>query len=162
MKKKWIEFSSSRIKVLQGSYPSLNKKFKDFLGTFKDTFPILKDSIQCKKRAYISLCLFKFFHNMTNFILKVFLCLLLLGTWESGLDTVNTKIQGLSSTPTVILKDFQQQHHVIACLHATILIVPSFTHGAPIKAYKVVIGEVTVPQTWREHLPENGSWILIG
>ena len=27
---------------------------------------------------------------------------------------------------------------------------------------KAVIGGVTVPQTWREHLPENGSWILIG
>ena len=75
------------------------------------------------------------------------------------LDTVSTKIQGLSSTPTVIFKDFQRQHHVIACLYATmtILIVPSFTHGAPIKADKAVIGEVTVPQTWREHLTENGS-----
>ena len=73
------------------------------------------------------------------------------------LDTVSTKIQGLSSTPTVIFKDFQRQHHVIACLYATILIVPSFTLEAPIKAYKAVIGEVTVPQTWHEHLPENGS-----
>ena len=27
---------------------------------------------------------------------------------------------------------------------------------------KAVIGGVTIPQTWREHLPENGSWILIG
>ena len=69
------------------------------------------------------------------------------------LDTVSTKIQGLSSTPTVIFKDFQRQHHVIT----TILIVPSFTLEALIKAYKAVIGEVTVPQTWREHLPENGS-----
>ena len=27
---------------------------------------------------------------------------------------------------------------------------------------KVVIGGVTILQTWREHLPENGTWILIG
>ena len=27
---------------------------------------------------------------------------------------------------------------------------------------KAVIGGVTIPQMWREHLPENGSWILIG
>ena len=27
---------------------------------------------------------------------------------------------------------------------------------------KAVIGWVTILQTWREHLPENGSWILIG
>ena len=25
-----------------------------------------------------------------------------------------------------------------------------------------MIGGVTIPQTWREHLPENGSSILIG
>ena len=27
---------------------------------------------------------------------------------------------------------------------------------------KAVIRRATIPQTWREHLPENGSWILIG
>ena len=27
---------------------------------------------------------------------------------------------------------------------------------------KAVIGGVTVPQTWREHLPKNGSLILVG
>ena len=27
---------------------------------------------------------------------------------------------------------------------------------------KAVIGGVTVPQRWREHFPENGSWIIIG
>ena len=27
---------------------------------------------------------------------------------------------------------------------------------------KAVIEEVTIPQIWREHLSENGSWILIG
>ena len=35
---------------------------------------------------------------MSNFVLKVFLCLLLLVTWKSGLDKVSTEIQGLSST----------------------------------------------------------------
>ena len=47
---------------------------------------------------------------------------------------------------------------LIACFQATILIVLSFTHGATIKA-KLWLEE---SQTWREHLPENGSWILIG
>ena len=56
----------------------------------------VKDSIQCKKETWV--CLFYFFHNMSNFILKVFLCLLLLVTWESGLDKVSTEIQGFSST----------------------------------------------------------------
>ena len=42
----------------QGSYPFLNKKFKDFSRTFKDTFPIFfKVSIQCKKEPWV-LCLF--------------------------------------------------------------------------------------------------------
>ena len=35
----------------------------------------------------------------------------------------------------------------LACFHATIFIVPSFTHGAPIKLEE---------SPWREHLPENG------
>ena len=43
---------------IQGSYPFLNKKFKDFSRTFKDTFPIFfKASIQCKKEPWV-LCLF--------------------------------------------------------------------------------------------------------
>ena len=67
--------------------------FKDFQGHISH---FLKDSIQCKKEPWI--CLLWFFHNTFNFILKVFLCLLLLSTWESGLDKVSTKIQGLSST----------------------------------------------------------------
>ena len=33
-----------------------------------------------------------------NFILKVFLCFLFSATWESGLEKVVTKFQGLSST----------------------------------------------------------------
>ena len=36
--------------------------------------------------------------HMSNFILKVFLSLLLLCNWESGFDKVSTEIQGLSST----------------------------------------------------------------
>ena len=46
---------------------------------------------------------------MSNFILKVFLCLLLLCNWESGLDKVSTEIQG----PTVIFKDFQGLFKII-------------------------------------------------
>ena len=42
---------------LQGSYPFLNKKFKDFLRTFKVTFSIFKGLHSVQKRAW-SLCLF--------------------------------------------------------------------------------------------------------
>ena len=44
---------------------------------------------------------FVFFSSSTTWVtlsLKVFPCLLLLVTWESGLDKVSTEIQGLSST----------------------------------------------------------------
>ena len=43
--------------VLQGSYPFLNKNFKDFSRTFKDTFPIFQGLHSVQKRA-LSLCLF--------------------------------------------------------------------------------------------------------
>ena len=39
-----------------------------------------------------------FFNNLNNFILKVFLSFLFLATWESSLEKVGTKFQGLSST----------------------------------------------------------------
>ena len=66
---------------------------------------------------------------MSNFILKVFLCLLLLGTWESGLDKVSTEIQGLSSTdcnfqrlsrPWIFIlkfKDYQELSSYVQTLH---------------------------------------------
>ena len=77
-----------------GFIPFFGQKIQ---GLFKDTFPVFpKDTVQCKKEPWV--CLFLFFHNMSNFILKVILCLLLLGTWESRLDKVSTEIQGLSST----------------------------------------------------------------
>ena len=53
----------------------LNKKFKDFSRTFKDTFPIFQGLHSVQKRA-LSLCLFWFFNRMSNFIPKVFLHLL--------------------------------------------------------------------------------------
>ena len=57
----------------------------------------VKDSIQCKKETWV----YVFFSSSTTWVtlsLKVFLCLLLLVTWESGLDKVSTEIHGLSST----------------------------------------------------------------
>ena len=63
----------------QGSYTFLNKKFKNFSRTFKNTFPIFQGLHSVQKRAS-SLCLFQFFQNMSNFVLKVFPCLLLLVT----------------------------------------------------------------------------------
>ena len=41
---------------------------------------------------------FKLFYNVSNFVLKVFQCLLPVGTWESGLDKFSTEIQRLSTT----------------------------------------------------------------
>ena len=40
----------------------------------------------------------KLFYNVSNFVLKVFQCLLPVGTWESGLDKFSTEIQRLSTT----------------------------------------------------------------
>ena len=77
----------------QGSYPFLNKKFKDFSRTH---FPFFKDSIQCKKRLE---CM-SFFSSVWQQEQWEGLSarLLLLGTWKSRLDKVSTEIQGLSST----------------------------------------------------------------
>ena len=62
-----------RFFLQQGSYSFLNKKIQ---GLFKDTFPIFQGLHSVQERA-LTLCLFQFFHDMGNFILKVFLCLLL-------------------------------------------------------------------------------------
>ena len=45
-------------------------------GLFKDTFPIFQGLHSVQKRAW-SLCLFYFIHTISNFILKICLCLLL-------------------------------------------------------------------------------------
>ena len=82
-------------RVLQGSYPFLNKNFKDFSRTFKDTFPInfFKDSIQCKKEPWV----YVFFSSTTTWAILSWRSFIL-GTWESGLDRLSTEIQGLPST----------------------------------------------------------------
>ena len=49
------------------------KTLRTFQGHISHFF---NDSVQCQKRV-LSRCLFKFFHNMSIFIPKVFLCLLL-------------------------------------------------------------------------------------
>ena len=72
------------------------KNSRTFQRLYRTHFPFFKDSIPCKKEPQV--CLFSFFQNMSNFILKVFPCLLLLVTWESGLDKVSTEFQGVSST----------------------------------------------------------------
>ena len=51
------------------------KKFKDFSRAFKDLLPIFQGLHSVQKRAL-------FFHNMSNFIPKVFLCSLL-SPWSS-------------------------------------------------------------------------------
>ena len=62
---------------------------------------------------------------MSNFILVVFLCLLLLGTWESGLDKVSTEIQGLASTdcnfqglsrPWIFILKFKDYQELLRCV----------------------------------------------
>ena len=89
----FIVISDSRVSTLF-SEQKIQGLFKGFHGTH---FPIFQGLHSVQKRT-LSLRLLKFFHNMSNLILKVFLCLLLLGTWESGLHKVSTEIQGLSST----------------------------------------------------------------
>ena len=65
--------------------------------TFKDTIDhFSRTPFSCAKKESWVYVFFQFFHNMSNFILKVFLCLLLSGTWEFRSDKVSTKIQGLS------------------------------------------------------------------
>jgi len=85
--KGYLNPSNSNIYIQDSSDWSLYTRFKPFfeqkIQLFSRThFPFFKYCIQCKKEPWV--CLFWFFHNMSNFILKVFLCLLLLGTWESG------------------------------------------------------------------------------
>ena len=45
------------VSLIQGSYPFLNKQFKNFSRTFKDTFPIFQGLNSVQKRA-LSLGLF--------------------------------------------------------------------------------------------------------
>ena len=61
--------------------------------TFKDTFRIFKDSIQCKKEPWVYVC----FSSTPTWAILSWRSFIL-GTWESGLDKVSTEIQGLSST----------------------------------------------------------------
>ena len=68
------------------------KPFFEKIKEFKDTFPIFKDSIQCKKEPFLVLPQHEQFYH-----LKVFQCLLISGTWECGLDKFSTEIKGLSS-----------------------------------------------------------------
>ena len=79
----------------QGSYPFLNKNFKDCSRTFKDTFRIFQgqDSIQCKKEIWV----YVFFSSTTTWAILSWRSFIL-GTWEFGLDKVSTEIQWLSST----------------------------------------------------------------
>ena len=83
----------SLLGLKQGSYPFLNKNFKDFSRMFKDThFLFFKDSIQCKKEIWV----YVFFSSTTTWAILSWRSFIL-GTWESGLDKVSTEIQGLSS-----------------------------------------------------------------
>ena len=93
-----LRYQLDRGLSIQGSYRFLNKKFKDFSRTFRDTFSIFQGLHSVQKRA-LSLCLFWFFHNTSNFIPKVFLCLLISLRSSSKLNyKVSIELQGLSST----------------------------------------------------------------
>ena len=49
---------------------------------------------------------------------------------------------------------------VVNCLFSRDYFDYSVIHTWGTDKRKAVIGGVTVPQTWLEHLPENGSWII--
>ena len=73
--------------------PFLNKKFKDLQGHISH----FSRTPFSEKKSLESV----FFGSSTTWAIlssQVFLCLLLLDTWESVLDKVSTKIQGLPST----------------------------------------------------------------
>ena len=82
-----IGFNNIRVRMgifhrsLVNGHPFFNKKFKDFSGLSETPFRAKKslDSMS-----------FLVLPQHSNFILKVFLCLLLLCNWESGLDKVST------------------------------------------------------------------------
>ena len=65
---------------MHGSYP------RTFQGLSRTHLPFFKDSIQCKKDL-------EFYHNIANFILKVFVPFPL-----GWINKVSTKIQGLFRT----------------------------------------------------------------
>ena len=50
------------------------------------------------KKPWVCVFFLKLFYNVSNLVLKVFQCLLPVGTWESGLDKFSTEIQRLSTT----------------------------------------------------------------
>ena len=51
---------------------------------------------------------------------------------------------------------------VVNCLYSRNDFDYSVIHTWGTDKSKAVTGGVTISQTWREHLPENGSWIIIG
>lgn len=66
----------------------LHKKFKDFSRTpfsahFRTRSSLYESNVLVVETRVLSLCLFKFFQNMSNFIPNVFLCLLLF-FWSSS------------------------------------------------------------------------------
>ena len=89
-------------KIEQGLYPFLNKKFKDFEGAISHFLRIPFSA----KRSPESMS-FPVLPHMSNFILKVFLCLLLSVTRESGLDKVMAPKFKDFPALTSFFKDFQ-------------------------------------------------------
>ena len=76
---------------IQGSYPFLNKKFKVFS---RRHFPFFQGLRSVQKKRLESV-----FFGYFCFMLKVFLCLLLLGTWEWCVRTLGTaSFPGFSPT----------------------------------------------------------------
>ena len=92
----------------RGSYPFLNKKFKDFSRTFKDTFP--KDSRQCKKEpmSFLVLPQNKKFYPEGLPVFAPFSLGFYLNYGVSiavpGLSSTDCNFQGLSKPSIFILK----------------------------------------------------------
>ena len=87
--------------------PFFDQKIKDFSRTFKDTFPIFQGLHLVQRRA-LRLCLLQFFQNLSNFILKVFLCLL-------GWIKLAPKFKDFPAL-TAIFKDFQSLEFLLGSL----------------------------------------------
>ena len=92
----------------QGSYPFLTKKIKDFSRTFQGHISHFSRTPFSAKKSLGSMS-FQFFQNMSNFILKVFLCLL-------GGIKLAPKFKDFPAL-TAIFKDFQGLDFLLGSLN---------------------------------------------
>ena len=98
---KYLHFYELNMRT-QGSYPLLNKKFKDFQGLHS-----------MPKKPWVHF--FFSYSTTSNFILMVFLCLVLLVLENPGWIKLALKFKDFPA-PTAIFKDFQRLSRCVRTL----------------------------------------------